>query len=202
MNRKKKIIIGVVIVLLGAALVGANLYFKRDTGLTVEVEKIQKRDLESIVSASGKVRAKTTVNISANTMGRVTKLAVEEGDRVKLGQFLMEIDPRQLRTQVERGDAGLSAQRTAVDSAKTGLESARLSLSLAKDTLKRQQDLWKEQLTTKQDLDRAVNDVQLRERDVEARQSTITAETTRIRQTQADLEKVLPKPEPQLPSTT
>ena len=188
MNRKKKIIIGVVIVLLGAALVGANLYFKRDTGLTVEVEKIQKRDLESIVSASGKVRAKTTVNISANTMGRVTKLAVEEGDRVKLGQFLMEIDPRQLRTQVERGDAGLSAQRTAVDSAKTGLESARLSLSLAKDTLKRQQDLWKEQLTTKQDLDRAVNDVQLRERDVEARQSTITAETTRIRQTQADLE--------------
>ncbi len=187
MNRKK-IIIGILILVLAAALVGANLYFKRDTGISVQVEKIQKRNLESIVSASGKVRARTTVNISANTVGRVTKLAVEEGAIVKAGQFLMEIDPRQLRTQVERGDAGLSAQRTAVDSARTGLESAKLQLSLAKDTLKRQQDLWKEQLTTKQDLDRAVNDVALRERDVEARQSTITSETTRIRQTQADLE--------------
>ncbi|MCX6537368.1 MAG: efflux RND transporter periplasmic adaptor subunit [Acidobacteria bacterium] len=187
MNRKK-IIIGILILLLGTALVGANLYFKRETGLSVQVEKIQKRNLEAIVSASGKVRAKTTVNISANTMGRVTKLAVEEGARVKAGQFLMEIDPRQLRTQVERGDAGLSAQRTAVEQAKTSLESSKLQLSLAKDNLKRQQDLWKEQLTTKQELDRAVNDVQLRERDVEARQSGITSETTRIRQTQADLE--------------
>jgi len=185
---RKKIIIGVLIVLLASALVGANLYFKRDTGLSVQVEKIQKRNLESIVSASGKIKAKTTVNISANTMGRVTKLAVEEGARVKAGQFLMEIDPRQLRTSVERGDAGLSAQRTAVEQAKNSLESAKLQLSLAKDTAKRQQDLWKEQLTTKQDLDRAVNDVALRERDVEARQSTITSETTRIRQTQADLE--------------
>jgi len=187
-NRKKKIIIGVAIFVLVGALIGANLYFKRETGLLVQVEKIQKRDLESIVSASGKVRAKTTVNISANTMGRVTRLAVEEGAVVKAGQFLMEIDPRQLRTQVERGDAGLSAQRTAVEQAKTGLESARLQLSLSKDTLKRQQDLWKEQLTTKEALDRAVNDVALRERDVEARQATITSETTRIRQTQADLE--------------
>ncbi|MCX6542931.1 MAG: efflux RND transporter periplasmic adaptor subunit [Acidobacteria bacterium] len=184
---RKKIIIGIVIVVLGAALVGANLYFKRDTGLSVQVEKIQKRNLESIVSASGKVRARTTVNISANTMGRVTKLAVEEGARVKAGQFLMEIDPRQLRTQVERGDAGLSAQRTAVEQAKTALESAKLQLSLAKDTLKRQQDLWKEQLTTREALDRAVNDVALRERDVEARESGIVSETTRIRQTQADL---------------
>jgi HlyD family secretion protein len=187
-NRKKKIIIGVLIFLVAVALVGANLYFKRETGLTVQVEKIQKRNLESIVSASGKIRAKTTVNISANTMGRVTKLAVEEGARVKAGQFLMEIDPRQLRTQVERGDAGLSAQRTAVEQARTALESAKLQLSLAKDTAKRQQDLWKEQLTTKEALDRAVNDVALRERDVEARQSSITSETTRIRQTQADLE--------------
>jgi len=185
---RKKIIIGVLVVLLASALVAANLYFKRDTGLSVQVEKIQKRNLESIVSASGKIKARTTVNISANTMGRVTKLAVEEGDRVKAGQFLMEIDPRQLRTQVERGDAGLSAQRTAVEQAKTSLETAKLQLTLAKDTLKRQQDLWKAQLTTKQDLDRAINDVALRERDVEARQATITSETTRIRQTQADLE--------------
>ena len=187
MNRKK-IIIGLIIVVVGAAIVAANLYFKRDTGLSVQVERVQKRDLSAIVSASGKIRAKSTVNISANTMGRVTRLAVQEGDRVKAGQFLMEIDPRSYKTQVERGDAGLVAQRTAVEQARTALASSHLQLDLAKDTLKRQQDLWKDQLTTKQDLDRAANDVAVRERDVETRRAEISVQTTRIRQMAADLE--------------
>lgn len=187
MNRKK-IIIGAVIVVILGGLVAANLLFKRDTGIEVQVEKVQKRDLEAIVSASGKIRAMTTVNISANTMGRVTKLAVEEGDRVKKGQFLLEIDPRSLRTQVERGEAGLSAQRVAVDQAKVSLESAKTSLKLAQDTYRRQQELWKDQLTTRDALDRAENEVRLRERDVEARQAEITMQTTRIRQQAADLD--------------
>jgi HlyD family secretion protein len=185
---RKKLIIGALIVVLGGALVAANVYFKREKGVEVQVEKIKKHDLESIVSASGKIQARTTVNISANTMGRVTRLAVEEGARVKAGQFLLEIDPRQLRTQVVRGEAGLSAQQTAVAQARVQLESAKSSLKLAQDTLKRQQDLWKEQLTTKQELDRAENDVKLRERDVEAREASITMESTRVRQTTADLD--------------
>ena len=104
---RKKLIIGALIVVLGGALVAANVYFKREKGVEVQVEKIKKHDLESIVSASGKIQARTTVNISAQSMGRVTRLAVEEGDRVKEGQFLLEIDPRSLRTQVERSEAGL-----------------------------------------------------------------------------------------------
>jgi HlyD family secretion protein len=185
---RKKIIIGALIVVAAGALVAANVYFKREKGVEVQVEKIKKHDLESIVSASGKIQARTSVNISANTMGRVTKLAVEEGARVKMGQFLLEIDPRSWRTQVERGEAGLSAQHTAVEQAKVQLESARTQLKLSQDNLKRQQDLWKDQLATKEALDRAENDVKLRERDVESRQASITMETTRVRQTTADLE--------------
>ena len=164
MNRKK-LIIGALIVVAGGALVAANVYFKREKGVEVQVEKIKKHDLESIVSASGKIQARTTVNISSQSMGRVTRLAVEEGDRVKQGQFLAAIDPRSLRSQVERGDAALAAQRTAVEQAKVQLEAARTSLKLAQDTYKRQQDLWKDQLTTKESLDRAENDVKVRQHD-------------------------------------
>jgi HlyD family secretion protein len=185
---RKKLIIGALIVVLGGALVGANFYFKREKGIEVQVEKIKKHDLEAIVSASGKIQARTTVNISSQSMGRVTRLAVEEGDRVKQGQFLVEIDPRSLRTQVMRGEAGLSAQQTAVSQARVQLESAKASLQLARDTYKRQQDLWKEQLTTKQDLDRAENDVKIREKEVEAREAAIQMESTRVRQTSADLD--------------
>lgn len=184
----KKILIGVAILVVGAGLVGANIYFKRDTGVTVQVEKLEKRNLEAIVSASGKIQARTTINVSANTMGRVVKLAVEEGDIVKQGQFLLQIDPRNLRTAVERGEAGMTMQRTAVDQARVQLESSKTQLKLAQDQLKRQQDLWRDQLTTKEALDRAENEVRVREREIELRQSEISMQTTRIRQSNADLE--------------
>ena len=96
MFRKKWFIALVVVVLLGA-VAGANFYFKKSEAITINAEGVKKRDLEAIVTASGTIQAKRFVNISAVQMGRVTRLAVEEGDRVKAGQFLLEIDPNALR---------------------------------------------------------------------------------------------------------
>ena len=101
MSRKKKVFIGADSCVLGAVAF-ANFRFKRVEGVTVNTESIQKRTLEAIVSASGKIQPKRSVNISADTMGRVTELAVDEGDRVDKGQFLLQIDPRNLRTAVQR----------------------------------------------------------------------------------------------------
>ena len=75
-------------------------------------EGIQKRDLEAIVSASGKIEPKKTVNISAQTMGRVTRLGVKEGDRVKAGQFLLQIDPVNAEASVRRDEAAVMGAMT------------------------------------------------------------------------------------------
>jgi HlyD family secretion protein len=181
MTRKKALII-LAVVIVGAAVVGANFYFKRQTGISVNAEALRNRDLESLVSASGKIQPKTQVNISANTTGRVTRLAVEEGQRVKAGQFLLEIDPRSLEGQLQRGEASVAAaesslaqSRTNVEQARTSVEQAQTQLELARQTLKRQQDLWKDGLTTKQELERAENDVKVREADVKSRESDVKA---------------------------
>ena len=47
-------------------------------------------------------------------MGRVTRLAVQEGQRVKAGQFLLEIDPRSLAGQIARGEASVAAARSSL----------------------------------------------------------------------------------------
>ncbi len=201
MSRKKKVIIGIVVVAVLGAAAGANIYFKREQGPQVEVEEIRTRDLEAIVSASGKVQPKRQVNISANQMGRVTRLAVQEGQRVKAGQFLLEIDPRQLEGQLQRGAAsvaaarsGLAQARVGVASAETSLEQARASLELAQQNLKRQQELWKDGLTTREALDKAQNDVTVREaevrrsqQEVKARQQEIETREQQIKQEQAGL---------------
>jgi HlyD family secretion protein len=185
---RKKLFLIIGGVLLAAAIVGANLYFRRSTAPTVQAEKVQKRDLTAIVSASGKIRPKREVNITSEVSGKVTKLEVDEGQRVKPGQFLLQIDPRQLSSAVERGDASLQAQKAGLQQATTMVEGARIALDLAKQNLKRQQDLWKDQLTTRENLDRAESEVKSRESDLQARMTDIGANEQRIRQMAADLE--------------
>jgi len=168
----------VVLVLAGGG--AAAVRWLRPDVPEVTVERVRTRDLEAIVSASGKIQPTRQVNISATTMGRVTRLAVEEGQRVRAGQFLLEIDPRSLEGALQRGEASVAAARsslqqarTAVEQARTAVEQARVALELARQTLKRQQDLWSGGLTTREALERAQNEVELGEAELKARQQEV-----------------------------
>jgi HlyD family secretion protein len=185
-KRRVWLIVAVVILLLAAGI-GARIYRNRNTLPVVTTEAIRMRDLEAIVSASGKIQPKRQVNISATTMGRVTRLAVQEGQRVKAGQFLLEIDPRSLAGQMERGEASVAAARSSLQQATTAVDQARANLELAQQTLKRQQDLAKDGLTPREALERAQNDVIVRETDLKARQQEVQTREQQIRQEQAAL---------------
>jgi HlyD family secretion protein len=185
---RKNVLIALAIVLVGAAVVGANLYFKKDKGLSVTTEAIKTRDLDAVVSASGKIQAKRTVNVSSDTVGRVINLAVNEGDRVKIGQFLLQIDPKTLRARVDNGAASLKAAETTLDQMRQSVETAKAQLELARQNLKRQQDLWKQELNTRESLDKAVNDVKVAESSLAERDQTAKAQASRIAQERANLD--------------
>jgi HlyD family secretion protein len=188
MTRKKKIFIGAGIVVVLGAVAYANFKFKRTEGVTVNTEKVQKRNLQAIVSASGKIQAKRTVNISADTSGRVTELAVNEGDRVKEGQFLLQIDPRNLRTRVQSGEASLGAAQSSAEQLRLALESSRTALKLAQDNYKRQQELWKGGLTTREQYERAESELRGKEQDLRAQEQNVKTQQLRMNQEQATLE--------------
>src|SRR3954468_12255900 len=139
----KNILITVGVVLVAAAVVGANIYFIRDSGLTVTTEQIKSRDLEAIVSASGKIQPKRLVNITAETAGRVVNLAVNEGDRIKVGEFLLQIDPKLLSTRVDSGEASLQVAQASLEQLRQSVETSKVQLEQARQTLARQQTLWK-----------------------------------------------------------
>jgi HlyD family secretion protein len=184
---RKTWIIGAIVVVLLVAGVGARLWFRGQRLPAVNAETIRSRDLEAIVSASGKIQPVRQVDISANQMGRVTRLAVEEGQRVKAGQFLLEIDPRSFSGQVERGEASVAAARSSLQQARTNVEQARATLDLAQQNLKRQQELAKEGLNTREALERADNDVQVRQAELKAREQDVETREQQIRQEQASL---------------
>jgi HlyD family secretion protein len=188
MTGKKKWLIGLGIVVVLGAVAYANFRFKRIQGVTVNTEAIKARDLEAIVSASGKIQPKRFVNISADTMGRVTDLAVEEGDRIEKGQFLLQIDPRNLRSAVQRTEASAQAARSQAEQLTMALESARVALTQAEDALKRQQDLWKRGLTTKETLEKAEADLKMRQSDLRSQEQSVRTQQLRMQQENASLE--------------
>ena len=188
MTALRKVALIVVIVLIGVAVWYFNLNLERTTGPEVEVEAVERRNLEAIVSASGKIEPKLSVDISASTMGRVTRLAFSEGDQVESGQFLLEIDPEALRAAVDRGEAGLQASRSTQRQAEVSVQSAQVNLQLAKNNLERQENLWELRLISRETYELSVNDLTLRETELLAREVEVATQLQRIRQEEASLD--------------
>jgi HlyD family secretion protein len=187
LSRNKKIVIAGLALAVIAGVGGYARWFRGSNVPQVTVEAIRARDLEAIVSASGKIQPKRYVNISADTSGRVVDLAVNEGDRVTVGQFLMQIDPRTLRTRVESGQAALQANQAALEQARQAVETARVQLTVAQQSYKRQQDLWKQQLTPREALERAENDLRLAQSGLAEREKQVRVQEVRLGQDRAQL---------------
>jgi HlyD family secretion protein len=185
---RKNILIVLAVVIVAAAAAGARFYFKADKGLVVTTEPIKARDLESIVSASGKIQPKRLVNISAETSGRVVDLAVNEGDRIKKGQFLLQIDPKSLRTRVEGNAASLQSAEGSLAQLRQSVETSRVQLEQAQQNLTRQRNLWAQQLTTREALEKAENDVRAAQSALQEREKQVTSQTSRISQERATLD--------------
>jgi HlyD family secretion protein len=128
------------------------------------------------------------VKISAETSGRVVDLAVNEGDRIKKGQFLLQIDPKSLRSRVESGSASLRAAEQSLDQMRQSIETAKVQLQQAQQNLTRQRNLWAQQLTTREALDKAENDLKSAESAVQERQKQMNPQESRIAQERAQVE--------------
>ena len=102
------LIIGV-LALAGGGGIAYSMNKKKNAGTEVRMEQVSRRDLVSAVTASGKIEPQTSVDISADITGRIIAIAVEEGDLVRKGQFLLQIDPAQYQAAVSRAEGVVSS---------------------------------------------------------------------------------------------
>jgi HlyD family secretion protein len=124
MTKRKKLYIGggigllVVLGAVGAFAAGG------DKSTRVRIEPVERRDIVESVTASGQVEPRTKVDISADITGRIVRLAVQEGQEVTRGQFLLQIDPSQFQAAAERATATLSNARSQAQQAQVNLAQA------------------------------------------------------------------------------
>jgi HlyD family secretion protein len=160
--KKIAIIVGVVVLLL--AIVGFTVHQSHKNVVTVQTGKVQRLDLASVVSASGEIKPKTYVNIGANAFGKITKLYVKEGDRVKKGQLLAQLENVQSAADVSATQASLDVAGTDAVAADAGMRTAMADLNRAKADAERTkldwdraQGLYKEALIAKSEYDNRKN---------------------------------------------
>jgi HlyD family secretion protein len=146
-RRKKPLIILAVVAVLGAIVIG-NLRSRREKAVKVTIEKVQRQDLTSIVSASGEIKPKKNINISAQVPGRIIKIGVEEGDEVKAGDFLLKLDSTQYEAIADRDQNFIRAARA-------DLIQAQARLQRDKNSLDRLQKLFADDLISKDQLEAA-----------------------------------------------
>lgn len=148
LKRRKKPLIVLAILLVVGVIVVANLRSQREKTVKVTVDKVKKQDLTSIISASGEVKPKKNINISAQVPGRIIKIGVEEGEVVKAGDFLLKLDSTQYEAIADRDQNFIRA-------ANSDLIQAEARLQRDKNSYERQQKLFDEQLISKDLLETA-----------------------------------------------
>jgi HlyD family secretion protein len=142
MKTWKKVLIGVCVALFLLILVAFGIHQSNKGVVTVQTGKAQKQDLASIVSASGEIKPKTYVNIGANAFGKITHLYVREGDRVKKGQMLAQLENVQSSADVAAMKASLDASKTDAIAAEANLNTAKADLVRAKADYERARLDW------------------------------------------------------------
>jgi HlyD family secretion protein len=131
MKRRTKILIGAGALILAGGIAGGVASRRGKDVTPVTFGKVQRADIVSKVSANGRIDAQRKVDLSANVMGQVVNLAVREGDVVKKGDFLLQIDQKQLAATAQGADAALQAVFSDRDAARANAVNADLEFQRA-----------------------------------------------------------------------
>src|SRR6202171_3896092 len=160
MKAWKKIAIGVGAVLLLGIIVAFTVHQSSKNVVTVQTGKVAREDLATVVSASGEIKPKTYVNIGANAYGKITHLYVKEGDHVKKGQLLAQLENVQSSADVSANQSSVQAAETDAVAAEASMKTAEADLLRAKADYdrnkldwERAENLFKEGLIAKSDFD-------------------------------------------------
>ncbi|RLE03261.1 MAG: efflux RND transporter periplasmic adaptor subunit [Candidatus Aminicenantes bacterium] len=183
-SKKKKIIFFSLIGLIIILIIFFNLRAQREKALKVSVAKVERADLVSIVSASGEIKPRKNINISAHIPGRIVKIGVEEGQRVKAGDFLLMLDSTQYQAEVDRNKALLQSY-------KADLIRAEAVLKKDEKFYQRQKKLYEEQLISQEQLEAAQAQYEVSKAQYEALLFQIKQAEAALRSAQDNLNKTV-----------
>lgn len=198
--RKKWVVIGIVSLVLMTTSCGKKeeAVIEKPTLLQgVRIETIKLSPVQEDYEAVGTVRSKTTSVLSSKTVGNIVAVHVREGDRVRIGQVLIEIDDRDTRAQLQKAQAGLREVQDAqeeidqnIRAAESAKEAAEAGRSLAAATFKRYNTLLEQKSVSQQEFDEVQAKLKVAEAEVDRAERMLQALRAKKSQLLAKMEQV------------
>jgi HlyD family secretion protein len=171
-----------------AAVAGA-IFFSRQRSLRdvveVEAELLEHRNLSAVVEASGQIEPAVSVDISSDVIGRIIALGAEEGDQVKKGQFLIQVDPTQFEMRVAQLDAALDAARSSLLEVEASMGAADEDLKIRQSNFDRDLALYEDKLLAASLYETTEAALRQAEAQVNLTRARIASAGNRIRQAEA-----------------
>jgi multidrug efflux pump subunit AcrA (membrane-fusion protein) len=160
------------------------------------IEQVALSAIEDYYEATGTVRSATSSTLSARVMGNVIALRAREGDRVRAGQVLVEIDSRDTQSQLKKAQAGLSEARSALEeversilSAENAQVAADANKQLAAATFARYRKLFERRSVSRQEYDEVEARHKVAEAEAERAERMVQALAARKNQALAKIEQ-------------
>lgn len=182
MKKKKRVIVFVVGALVLIVLVVVVLLSSQEKRTGVQAEEVSLSDITSVVTATGRVEPKTQVNMSANISAKITHMAVEEGDTVRKGQLLLQLEPDRFEAYFEQMQASLFSAQAQRKLAEANLEKAELDF-------RRQKGLYDRNLTSQEAYDAARVNYNVQTAQYESAQNTVEQYQAQLKQARDELDK-------------
>jgi multidrug efflux pump subunit AcrA (membrane-fusion protein) len=155
-----------------------------------KIETVKTSSVDDYYEAVGTVRAKTSSVIAARIMGNITSVRVREGDHVRAGQTLIEIENRDAPVQIQKAQAGVRESTDALDEAERNIraaqsarDAARANESLASSTFNRYQTLFNRQSVSPQEFDEVRTKLEVAKAESERSDRMLQAAKARQNQT-------------------
>ncbi|MEY3432867.1 MAG: hypothetical protein RL131_803, partial [Bacteroidota bacterium] len=151
------IIVGIAVVIATLLVLKKTGVIGKDESIKVTTEKVVKKNITEVVTASGKVYPEVEVKISPDVSGEIVDLNVQEGDSVTKGQLLAMVYADIYATQRDQAAAGVAQQLAQVENASASLGSFKARLDQAERQYNRQKQLYQEKVISKLEYEQSEN---------------------------------------------
>lgn len=191
--KKKNIItlsiIGGVLLIVLLIVAKKNGWIGGESAVEVFTEKASIRNITETVSASGKIQPEVEIKISPFISGEVVKLLVKEGDEIKQGDLMAEIDPEIYKSSYEQSLAMLNGQKANLANAKANLSQVKAQFTNTKLSFDRSDKLYKQQTISASDFDAAKAAYEVAKAQVEAAEQNVVAAQFSVSSSEAALKQ-------------
>jgi len=185
-----KWLIIIVIALLIFAVIGKKAgWIGGEDKKQVAVEKVKRRSITEMVSASGKIQPEVEVKISPDVSGEIVELNIKEGDRVKKGQLLLRIMPDIYQSYVDRAVASLNSSKASLDNARSRVVQAKSQLERERASYERSKKLFDEKLISASEWETAKSAYEVAKSEVDAAEQSASGADYGVRSSEASVKE-------------